>query len=201
MEQTARGHGSFSRTAGAFRRDHPACDVDPAKKKSNYGYEDLVECAHGRLFGPGNARLPLPPLLMLDRITQITDKGGKYGKGELIAEQDIKPNLWFFKYHFESDPIMPGAFGLDAMWQLLGFFLGWTGAPGAGRALGVGEVRFSGQILPTVKKLIYHLDIKRVVARQVVLGIADGTVTADGQLTYEAKDMRVGLFASPPKLA
>lgn len=201
MEQTARGHGSFSRTAGAFRRDHPACDVDPAKKKSNYGYEDLLECAHGRLFGPGNARLPLPPLLMLDRITQITDKGGKYGKGELIAEQDIKPDLWFFKYHFESDPIMPGAFGLDAMWQLLGFFLGWTGAPGAGRALGVGEVRFSGQILPAVKKLIYHLDIKRVVARQVVLGIADGTVTADGQLTYEAKDMRVGLFASPPKLA
>lgn len=201
MEQTARGHGSFSRTAGAFRRDHPACDVDPAKKKSNYGYEDLLECAHGRLFGPGNARLPLPPLLMLDRITQITDKGGKYGKGELIAEQDIKPDLWFFKYHFESDPIMPGAFGLDAMWQLLGFFLGWTGAPGAGRALGVGEVRFSGQILPAVKKLIYHLDIKRVVARQVVLGIADGTVTADGQLTYEAKDMRVGLFASPPKPA
>lgn len=201
MEQTARGHGSFSRTAGAFRRGHPACDVDPAKKKSNYGYEDLLECAHGRLFGPGNARLPLPPLLMLDRITQITDKGGKYGKGELIAEQDIKPDLWFFKYHFESDPIMPGAFGLDAMWQLLGFFLGWTGAPGAGRALGVGEVRFSGQILPAVKKLIYHLDIKRVVARQVVLGIADGTVTADGQLTYEAKDMRVGLFASPPKLA
>lgn len=200
MEQTARGHGSFSRTAGAFRRDHPACDVDPAKKKSNYGYEDLLECAHGRLFGPGNARLPLPPLLMLDRIIQITDKGGKYGKGELIAEQDIKPDLWFFKYHFESDPIMPGAFGLDAMWQLLGFFLGWTGAPGAGRALGVGEVRFSGQILPTIKKLIYHLDIKRVVARQVVLGIADGTVTADGQLTYEAKDMRVGLFSSPPKL-
>ena len=173
--------------------------MDPTKKKNSFGYEDLLECAHGRLFGPGNARLPLPPLLMLDRIVRITDKGGKYGKGELIAEQDIKPDLWFFKYHFESDPIMPGAFGLDAMWQLLGFFLGWTGAPGAGRALGVGEVRFSGQILPTVKKLVYHLDIKRVVARQVVLGIADGTVTADGQLTYEAKDMRVGLFAAAPK--
>lgn len=180
-------------------RDQPACDVDPTKKKNSYGYEDLLECAHGRLFGPGNARLPLPPLLMLDRIVQITDKSGKYGKGELIAEQDIKPDLWFFKYHFESDPIMPGAFGLDAMWQLLGFFLGWTGAPGAGRALGAGEVRFSGQILPTVKKLVYHLDIRRVVARQVVLGIADGTVTADGQLTYEAKDMRVGLFSAAPK--
>lgn len=180
-------------------RDQTACDVDSTKKKNNYGYEDLLECAHGRIFGPGNARLPLPPLLMLDRIVQITDKGGKYGKGELIAEQDIKPDLWFFKYHFESDPIMPGAFGLDAMWQLLGFFLGWTGAPGAGRALGVGEVRFSGQILPTVKKLVYHLNIRRVVARQVVLGIADGTVTADGQLTYEAKDMRVGLFAAAPK--
>jgi 3-hydroxyacyl-[acyl-carrier protein] dehydratase/trans-2-decenoyl-[acyl-carrier protein] isomerase len=178
-------------------RDQPACDVDPTKKKNSYGYEDLLECAHGRLFGPGNARLPLPPLLMLDRIVRITDKGGKYGKGELIAEQDIKPDLWFFKYHFESDPIMPGALGLDAMWQLLGFFLGWTGASGAGRALGVGEVRFVGQILPTVKKLVYHLDVRRVVARQVVLGIADGTVTADGQLTYEAKDMRVGLFAAP----
>lgn len=134
---------------------------------------------------------------MLDRIARIADKGGKYGKGELIAEQDIKSDLWFFKYHFESDPIMPGAFGLDAMWQLLGFFLGWTGAPGAGRALGVGEVRFSGQVLPTVKKLVYHLDIKRVVTRQVVLGIADGTVSADGQTIYEGRDMRVGLFTAP----
>ncbi len=171
--------------------------VSEPGEKSSFAYEDLIECAHGRLFGPGNARLPLPPLLMFDRIARIASKGGKYGKGEVVAEQDISPDLWFFRYHFESDPVMPGCFGLDAMWQLLGFYLGWTGALGAGRALAVGEVKFTGQVLPTVRRLEYRLDIKRVVARQVVLGIADGTVSADGQVIYQAADLRVGLFVNP----
>ena len=170
--------------------------MDPTKRKNSYGYEDLLECAHGRLFGPGNARLPLPPLLLFDRITRIADVGGVYGRGEATAELDISPDLWFFKCHFESDPVMPGAFGLDAMWQLLGFFLGWTGAPGAGRALGVGEVKFSGQVLPAMKRVTYHVDVRRVIARQLVLGIGDGTVSADGQVIYEARGLRVGLFTA-----
>ena len=181
--------------------DQPACDVDSTKKKNSYGYEDLLECAHGRIFGPGNARLPLPPLLMLDRIVQITDKGGKYGKGELIAEQDIKPDLWFFKYHFVSDPIMPGAFGLDAMWQLVGFFLGWRGNPGKGRALGCGEVKFTGEILPTCKKVVYELDIKRLIERKLVMGIADGQVSVDGRVIYTANGLKVGLFKPDDSLS
>lgn len=163
-------------------------------RKTSFTYQDLLDCAHGKLFGPGNARLPLPPMLMFDRITEISDQGGKYGKGTVTAEFDIKPDLWFFGCHFESDPVMPGCLGLDAVWQLLGFFLGWMKAPGRGRALGVGEVKFTGEVLPTAKKVVYTLDIKRVILRKLVLGIADGTVSVDGKQIYETKDLRVGLF-------
>lgn len=167
------------------------------EQKSSYSYEDLISCGHGELFGPGNARLPLPPMLMIDRVTNISEEGGAYGKGTLTAEFDIKPDLWFFECHFESDPVMPGCLGLDAIWQLLGFYLGWTGAPGSGRALGLGELKFTGQILPEHKLVTYTLDIKRVINRRLVLGIADGTVAVDGKVIYEAKDLKVGLFDNP----
>lgn len=169
--------------------------------KNSYDYEDLLKCAHGELFGPGNARLPLPPMLMFDRIPRIADTGGANGKGEVEAEFDIRPDLWFFACHFEGDPVMPGCLGLDALWQLLGFFCGWTGAPGRGRALSVGEVKFSGEILPTASRVSYRLDIKRFINRKVVLGIADGSVSVDEKLIYEAKDLRVGLFAAPEPAA
>ena len=165
-------------------------------QKSAYSYDDLLACAHGQLFGPGNARLPLPGMLMLDRISHIAAQGGEYGKGEIIAELDIHPGLWFFDCHFETDPVMPGCLGLDATWQLLGFFLGWLGNPGRGRALGVGQVKFSGQILPTAKKVTYRINVKRVIARKLTLGIADAVVSVDGEEIYEAKDLRVGLFTS-----
>lgn len=164
--------------------------------KSSYSYDDLIRCAHGELFGPGNARLPLPPMLMVHRITHIADTGGAYGKGELDAEFDITPDHWFFDCHFETDPVMPGCLGLDALWQLLGFYLGWTGAPGRGRALSAGGVKLTGQVLPSAERVRYHLDIKRVVNRQIVLGIADGGVMVDGRPIYDAKDLRVGLFTS-----
>ena len=164
-----------------------------SEKKHSYTFEDLIECAKGRLFGPGNAQLPLPPMLMFDRIVKIADTGGKYGKGEIVAELDVKPDLWFFACHFKGDPVMPGCLGLDAMWQLLGFFLGWMKAPGRGRAIGVGEVKLTSMIVPTVKKLTYHVHLKRVILRRLVLGIADGFVHADGNPVYEALDMRVGL--------
>ena len=165
-------------------------------QKSAYSYDDLLACARGQLFGPGNARLPLPGMLMLDRISHIAGQGGEYGKGEIIAELDIHPDLWFFDCHFETDPVMPGCLGLDATWQLLGFFLGWLGNPGRGRALGVGQVKFSGQILPTAKKVTYRINVKRVIARKLTLGIADAVVSVDGEDIYEAKDLRVGLFTS-----
>jgi len=166
------------------------------KKQSSFSYKDLLECAHGRLFGPGNAQLPLPPMLMFDRITHIAETGGANGKGEVEAELDIKPDLWFFPCHFEGDPVMPGCLGMDALWQLLGFTLGWLGGPGSGRAISVGEVKFMGQVLPTAQKVRYHLDLKRVISRKLFLGIADGWVECDGERVFEAKDIRVGLFAN-----
>ncbi len=159
----------------------------------------LLDSGHGRLFGPGNAQLPLPPMLMIDRIVDIDPKGGAHGKGKLIAEFDIDPELWFFQCHFEGDPVMPGCLGLDAMWQLVGFYLGWLGAPGRGRASGVGEVRFNGQVRPSVKVLRYEIEFKKVILRRLVVGIADGVTLADGQPIYTAKDLRVGLF-SPEQL-
>jgi 3-hydroxyacyl-[acyl-carrier protein] dehydratase/trans-2-decenoyl-[acyl-carrier protein] isomerase len=163
-------------------------------RQNAYDYDALLACGRGELFGPGNAQLPLPPMLMFDRITEIAETGGAYDKGVLVAELDVKPDLWFFECHFQGDPVMPGCLGLDAMWQLVGFFLGWTGAPGKGRALGVGEVKFTGQVPPTVKTVRYVIDVKRVIRRKLVLGIADGHVLADGNTIYTAKDMRVGLF-------
>jgi 3-hydroxyacyl-[acyl-carrier protein] dehydratase/trans-2-decenoyl-[acyl-carrier protein] isomerase len=153
----------------------------------------LLACARGELFGPGNPRLPLPPMLMLDRITRIADRGGSHDKGEIEAEFDLKPDLWFFKCHFLDDPVMPGCLGLDAMWQMLGFFLGWLGGLGKGRALGVGEVKLSGMVLPTAKTISYYVELKRVIMRRLVLGIADGIMKVDGKIVYEAKDLRVGL--------
>jgi 3-hydroxyacyl-[acyl-carrier protein] dehydratase/trans-2-decenoyl-[acyl-carrier protein] isomerase len=163
-------------------------------RKSSFTYDELIACGRGEMFGPANAQLPAPPMLMMDRINLITNEGGLYGKGEIIAELDINPDLWFFKCHFIGDPVMPGCLGLDAMWQLVGFFLGWSGAPGKGRALGVGEVKFTGQVTPNVKKVVYRINLKRVIMRKLVMGIGDGVLEADGKLIYEAKDLRVGLF-------
>ena len=163
-------------------------------KKKSYTNEELLACGHGELFGEGNARLPLPPMLMFDRITTINEDGGKYGHGQIIAELDINENLWFFQCHFESDPVMPGCLGLDAMWQLLGFYLGWKGGLGKGRALGSGNVKFAGQVLPTAKKITYFIDLKRVIMRKLVMGIADAKMEVDGRIIYEANDLKVGLF-------
>jgi 3-hydroxyacyl-[acyl-carrier protein] dehydratase/trans-2-decenoyl-[acyl-carrier protein] isomerase len=168
--------------------------IPGAKAKDHYSREELLACGRGEMFGPGNAQLPVPPMLMFDRITRITETGGAYDKGEVIAELDIRPDLWFFDCHFINDPVMPGCLGLDAMWQLVGYFLGWSGAPGKGRALGVGEVRFTGQVTPKVKQVIYRIDLKRVIMRRLVLGIGDGVMEADGKVIYEAKDLRVGLY-------
>lgn len=168
-------------------------------RQHSFSQDDLLKCSRGELFGPGNAQLPAPNMLMLDRITQINEEGGKYHKGEIIAELDIHPDLWFFQCHFPGDPVMPGCLGLDAMWQLVGFHLGWLGNPGRGRALGCGDVKFSGQILPSAGQVTYHIEIKRVITRRLVLGIADGTLSVDGQAIYEAKDLRVGLFTNTEK--
>ena len=165
-------------------------------RQHSFDRDELLKCGHGELFGPGNAQLPVPNMLMMDRIISITEDGGEYGKGYIHAELDIHPDLWFFECHFPGDPVMPGCLGLDAMWQMVGFHLGWLGNKGRGRALGVGEVKFTGQVLPTAKKVTYHIDIKRVIARKLVLGIADGRVEVDGREIYTAKDLRVGLFTS-----
>jgi 3-hydroxyacyl-[acyl-carrier protein] dehydratase/trans-2-decenoyl-[acyl-carrier protein] isomerase len=171
-------------------------DKENAVRPSSFSYEDLLACSRGELFGPGNAQLPAPNMLMLDRVSLIAENGGSYNKGQIQAELDIKPDLWFFECHFEGDPVMPGCLGLDAMWQLVGFYLGWLGHPGKGRALGVGEVKFSGQVLPTGKMVQYQIDIKRVIARGLVMGIADATMSIDGREIYLAKNLRVGLFSS-----
>ncbi len=165
-------------------------------KKSSYSYEELLRCGRGEMFGPGNAQLPLPPMLMFNRIAHISETGGQSGKGEIIAELDINPDLWFFKCHFEGDPVMPGCLGLDAMWQLVGFFLGWMGGPGRGRALGAGEVKFTGQVTPAVKLVTYRVEMRRLVMRRLVMGIADAVMEADGRPIYAATDLRVGLFTS-----
>ena len=163
-------------------------------RQNSYSYEDLLACGHGKLFGPGNAQLPLPPMLMFDRITNITDEGGPFGKGEILAELDVNPDLWFFACHFNEDPVMPGCLGLDAMWQMLGLYLGWLGAPGRGRALG-GEIKFTGQVLPDAKLVQYAVYPKRVILRSKLnMGIADAELRCDGKLIYTAKDLRVGLF-------
>lgn len=163
-------------------------------QKSSYSKEELISCGKGEMFGKGNAQLPLPPMLMFDRIVSITDEGGKYNHGQIIAELDLTEDLWFFGCHFQGDPVMPGCLGLDAMWQLLGFFLGWKGGLGKGRALGAGEVKFSGQVLPTSKRITYNIDLKRVIMRKLVMGIADASMSVDGRLIYQANDLKVGLF-------
>ena len=165
-------------------------------KQSSYSYEDLIRCGNGEVFGPGNAQLPQPPMLMLDRIITISEEGGEHGKGQLIAELDVTPDMWFFDCHFKDDPVMPGCLGLDAMWQLIGFYLGWMGGPGRGRALGAGEVKFTGQVTPKSKKVTYYIDIKRLIMRKLVMGIADARMEVDGREIYVAKDLRVGLFTS-----
>ena len=168
-----------------------------AERRSSFEYEDLLACARGELFGPGNAQLPLPPMLMFERIAAISETGGAHGKGMLSAELNVAGNPacdWFFSCHFKGDPVMPGCLGLDALWQMTGFFLGWLGAPGRGRALGVGEVKFTGMVVPAVKRVEYVVDLKRVILRKLKLAIADGTMKADGQVIYTATDLRVGLF-------
>ena len=167
------------------------------KKKNSYSYEELLDCANGKLFGPGNARLPSPPMLMFNRITNINDNSGKFKKGMIEAELDIKQNLWFFYCHFKDDPVMPGCLGLDAMWQLVGFYLGWTGEPGKGRALGVNSVKFTGEVLKNITIAKYKVSIKRILKKKgAVVGLADGLVLADNKAIYEAENLKVGLFTS-----
>lgn len=167
--------------------------------QQSFTKEELLKCGNGELVGRDNTKipaLPLPNMLMMDRITHISDEGGEYGKGKIIAELDINPDLWFFACHFKGDPVMPGCLGVDAMWQLVGFFLGWLGNPGKGRALGAGEIKFFGQVLPDAKLVTYELDIKRLVQRKLVMGIADAKMMVDGREIYTAKDLKVGIFSS-----
>ncbi len=163
-------------------------------QKSSYSYDEIITCGNGEMFGSGNAQLPLPPMLMFDRITNVSVEGGAHGKGTIEAEFDINPELWFFDCHFKGDPVMPGCLGLDALWQLLGFYLGWTGASGSGRALGLGELKLTGMVTPDVKLVKYSVDIKRVMTGKLVLGIGDGTMYADGEEIYKAQGLKVGLF-------
>jgi 3-hydroxyacyl-[acyl-carrier protein] dehydratase/trans-2-decenoyl-[acyl-carrier protein] isomerase len=165
-----------------------------SEQKSSYGYEDLLACGRGELFGPGNAQLPLPPMLMFDRITEISKDGGEAGLGKVVAEFDINPDLWFFGCHFKGDPVMPGCLGLDALWQMTGFFLGWLGEPGRGRALGVGEVKLSGMVTPLVKRVTYEVEITRLILRRLKMAVSNGIMKADGETVYQVTDMKVGLF-------
>jgi 3-hydroxyacyl-[acyl-carrier protein] dehydratase / trans-2-decenoyl-[acyl-carrier protein] isomerase len=167
-----------------------------SERPSSLSYEDLIRSGEGKMFGPGNAQLPLPPMLMFDRIVSITETGGAHGKGKIIAELDIRPDLWFFDCHFRGDPVMPGCLGLDAMWQLVGFFMCWMGAPGRGRALGVGEVEFRGQVTPERKLVRYEIDLKKVILRRMALCVGDGVMFADDTPIYTAKDLKVGLFSA-----
>lgn len=185
----------LGRHPGASMRQGLAKDVRLLKKTS-YTREELLQCGRGKLFGPGNAQLPLPPMLMFDRIVDITADGGAFGKGKIVAELDVTPGLWFFGCHFHGDPVMPGCLGVDALWQLVGFFLGWLDAPGRGRALGVGEVTFKGQVTPDMKLVRYRVDMKRIVRRKVVMGVADAQMEVDGRVIYTAKSLRVGVFTS-----
>jgi 3-hydroxyacyl-[acyl-carrier protein] dehydratase/trans-2-decenoyl-[acyl-carrier protein] isomerase len=172
------------------------CIEGHMQKQSNYNRDELITCGKGELFGEGNAQLPLPPMLMFDRVVEINENGGKYGKGEIIAELDVQSDLWFFDCHFKGDPVMPGCLGVDAMWQLVGFFLGWMGGAGKGRALGAGEVKFTGQVTPKSKLVRYRVDMKRVIMRRLVMGIADAAMEVDDRVIYTANDLRVGLFTS-----
>lgn len=165
-------------------------------RPNSLDYDQLIHCAEGKMFGPGNGRLPLPPMLMFDRIDEIRDEGGEYGKGIIRATLDIHPDLWFFQCHFKDDPVMPGCLGLDALWQLVGFYLVWEGNPGRGRALGVGEVKFTGQVMPNAKKVEYRIDLRRVIRRGLKMAIADGQMSVDGEVIYTAKNLRVGLFGA-----
>ncbi|QHQ36962.1 bifunctional 3-hydroxydecanoyl-ACP dehydratase/trans-2-decenoyl-ACP isomerase [Algicella marina] len=165
-----------------------------AERPTSFDFEGLMECARGELFGPGNPQLPAPPMLMMDRVTEISADGGSTGKGHVIAEFDIRPDLWFFECHFLGDPVMPGCLGLDALWQLTGFNLGWRGMQGKGRALGVGEVKFTGMVVPTTKLVTYEVDFTRVIDRKLKLGLANGLVKADGETIFTATDMKVGVF-------
>ncbi len=168
-----------------------------SERRSSYEYEELLACARGELFGQGNAQLPLPPMLMFDRISRIEEQGGAHGKGLIVAEFEIKPDHWFFPCHFKGDPVMPGCLGLDALWQMLGFFLGWLGAQGKGRALSVGEVKFSGIVEPSATRIEYVVELKRVIRRKFTLGIGDGVLKLDGEVIYKADNLRVGLFQDP----
>ncbi len=165
-----------------------------AEQKSSYTYEEILTCSTGEMFGKGNAQLPLPPMLMVDRITMISETGGAKDKGHIRAEFDIHKDLWFFPCHFQGDPVMPGCLGLDALWQLTGFYLGWLGEPGKGRAISTGEVKFTGMVTPETKLVQFEIDFKRVMRGRLVLGIADGVVKADGETVFTAKDLRVALF-------
>jgi len=165
------------------------------EKKSSYTYEELISCGNGQLFGPGNAKLPLPPMLMFDRISEIREDGGNFKKGILKAELDIKDDLWFFNCHFKEDPVMPGCLGLDAMWQLVGFYLGWLGKPGRGRALGVGNVKFTGEVLKNIKLTTYEIEMKRILIKEgTTVGLANGILMVDGKKIYSAENLKVGLF-------
>jgi 3-hydroxyacyl-[acyl-carrier protein] dehydratase/trans-2-decenoyl-[acyl-carrier protein] isomerase len=203
---TRRDHGvNLTGPDRINKQARPATRQGPAKRtrrartgmgeqKSSYTYEDILECARGDMFGPGNAQLPAPPMLMLHRITDISETGGDHDKGYARAAFDITPDLWFFECHFIGDPVMPGCLGLDALWQLTGFYLGWLGEPGKGRALSTGEIKFTDMVTPSVKLLEFGIDFKRVRRGRLVLGIADGWMKADGETIYQASDLRVGLF-------